>query len=333
MHRPLDNQQQRTFNISFNISLDFLCPDIAKQRTSAAISSPGRKPAGRKSRRKERQDSSAIETMIVIRIQSPIRNRKAITVSSYSTPKLAVSKCLPAPRPFIIPFPFYKNPNSQRPRHYLFGYGSLINPQSRLRTVPYPTSAIPVTVRGMQRSWSYRCPRKEYTAVGVSRVPFSNGPAFCNGVLIPIENPEIELPRLDQRECNYTRSLISLSDLEFAHSTYAKRFQLSPDALIWVYELPSNKLQHTPSPTTPIPQSYVDCILAGCLLYGATFAHQFIEQTAGWDAGTWVNDRNANEEVRRYIKCKLETRTIEPDVVDSMLKNVVPMAFDGRIEL
>ncbi|KAI8928958.1 hypothetical protein BC831DRAFT_446540, partial [Entophlyctis helioformis] len=97
--------------------------------------------------------------------------------------------------------------------HLLFGYGSLINPASRRRTFSKDTIGIPVAVRGFQRSWSYACPRRQYTAVAVERV--AGRLPITNGVLIPVPEPHIDLPRLDDRERNYSRGVIDLDDVQF----------------------------------------------------------------------------------------------------------------------
>ncbi|TPX58115.1 hypothetical protein PhCBS80983_g03369 [Powellomyces hirtus] len=258
------------------------------------------------------------------------------------------------PRPASNPEPA----THQQPRHYLFGYGSLINPQSRLRTVPTPTTAIPATVHGLQRSWSYPCPRNNYTAVGVTRIPNADNDSVvkCNGVLIPLasEDPESDLRRLDARESHYTRTQLPLSDIHINGDDSG----FDPaNAIVWVYELtpissppvatttttatsPSSSSSaspayHTPTPTIPIPQSYIDCILTGCLQYGPAFAHDFVTHTKGWESGTWINDRHADVSVRRYVRNAAvgEVDSAAPALLDKILQSIVPAAFCARLEL
>jgi len=205
-----------------------------------------------------------------------------------------------------------RNPFS-RVNHFIFSYGSLMNPQSRLRTIPSSANsfAMPVFVSGLRRSWSYNCLNR-YTAVGVDRVSDIN--SLVNGVLVPLSNPSQDLALLDKREADYIRTLVSFNDIYI--STNNKILDLIPlssipffesffeNTVIWVYENPdcyddsvdfeSNSL--VPSPSVPIPQSYIDCILQGCLLYSESFARQFISLTYGWDCaesldGSWLNDR------------------------------------------
>ncbi|KAJ3046275.1 hypothetical protein HDV00_000088 [Rhizophlyctis rosea] len=248
-------------------------------------------------------------------------------------------------------FPLY-TPPTRKVSHYLFGYGSLINPQSRLRTVPTPTTAIPVVVRGLQRAWSYNCSHSKsaYTAVGVTRV--ADRSVVTNGVLVPIEQPELELPRLDVRERYYVRELVRLQDVEFWEGGSDALVSAGHDVYVWVYTNPSpshptttpqanipisttlNRISHKPCRKSPIPQSYIDCIIAGCMMYGSEFTRQFVCSTLGWDSGVWLNDRHADESVRKYVPnvaCG-EVDVVDADVVDGLLKEVIPEAFMGRVD-
>ncbi|KAI9093000.1 hypothetical protein DFS34DRAFT_631227 [Phlyctochytrium arcticum] len=271
--------------------------------------------------------------------------------SSLSFDISQISLALPSPPPAPAPTSTSTSTATTGPAHYLFGYGSLINPQSRLRTVSSPTTAIPAVVRGLQRSWDYICPRKLYTAVGVRRLSAST--STCNGVLIPITHPETDLPSLDLREKNYRRTQISLSDLSFPFSaSSASATTLPKDAIVWVYELDSSltaQQQICCSTTTttssssssssakpiPIPQSYLDCILTGCLLYGPTFALDFLLSTTGWDSTHWINDRDALPAVQKYVRDiqRGETLCVEPHVADALLRQVVPAALAKRVQV
>lgn len=201
--------------------------------------------------------------------------------------------------------------------HYLFGYGSLINEQSRLRTFSSKNDAIPIIVKGFQRSWSYKCSKREYTAVSVSRA----GPEIeTNGVLIPLDNPLDDLMVLDNREFHYARGLVAMENVRLLHSppSYLKQHGIETDALIWVYEnrtpLHENynnnsqsldaPYSHRPCRKFPIPQSYVDCILSGCLSYGEEFARYFVKSTHGWTIDAFLNDRLSTNEYRKYTSRK-----------------------------
>lgn len=113
-------------------------------------------------------------------------------------------------------------------KNFIFGYGSLICPQSRAITAPTlsNSTAEPVVVKHIERTWS-ASPRAFYgrqahsglenntpttsvrgmTPVGVR---FRRG-AVCNGVLICVD--EEELFRFDKRELGYSRQRIDVADI------------------------------------------------------------------------------------------------------------------------
>ncbi|XJO73775.1 hypothetical protein BDV3_004702 [Batrachochytrium dendrobatidis] len=224
-------------------------------------------------------------------------------------------------------------------RHYVFGYGSLINHKSRLRTFSEPTVAFPVSVKGLRRSWSYRCSRRHYTAVAVKRC--SDPSVKTNGVLIPINHPVNDLALLDDREKDYVRSIISLDDIEF-YSESHKQQLISPTlygqrVVIWLYEDPTGHIStaktHTPCIHCPIPQSYIDCMISGCLEFGIHFAQQFVASTDGWE-GTWLDDRFASDALKKYVQRREigevlvdETRII----VDWLLESLLPYQYASRL--
>mmetsp|Transcript_2492 Transcript_2492/g.5277 ORF Transcript_2492/g.5277 Transcript_2492/m.5277 type:complete len:338 (-) Transcript_2492:121-1134(-) len=120
-------------------------------------------------------------------------------------------------------------------KNFIFGYGSLICPQSRAITAPTLQDAIaePVVIRHIERTWSARArfTKKQsrsktsndsnkppstsndrhhirgWTPMGVR---FRRG-AKCNGVLIFVD--EEELARFDVREGGYARQRIDLADI------------------------------------------------------------------------------------------------------------------------
>ncbi len=109
-------------------------------------------------------------------------------------------------------------------KNFIFGYGSLICPQSRAITAPTLNNATaePVVVSHIERTWSARVHRgrahsglkkmtpssvRGWTPVGVR---FRRG-AVCNGVLISVD--EEELFRFDEREVGYYRQRIDLADI------------------------------------------------------------------------------------------------------------------------
>ena len=216
-----------------------------------------------------------------------------------------------------------KSSQTMKTQHYLFGYGSLINQKSRQRTIPRSISAIPARVSGFVRSWSYRCPKRQYTAVSVTRL--SNLNELVNGVLVPLEIEDLKI--LDSREKNYARGIVPASQI------YTE-FNLPANAVVWIYEnhtqlavnhstssLDFNEKEtHSPSPSCPIPQSYLDCIMVGCLNIGQEFAQEFIKLTKGWCEKSYLLDRNDAE----HQKCVDGAFSISHlHMVDSLLAGVV----------
>ena len=115
------------------------------------------------------------------------------------------------------------------PRHYIFGFGSLISPESRARTGDSGAAHV-ATISGCERSWSLRVSLPPAACVnpairGVSAVsirllspPPSNSssssspsspPPTCAGVLAEVA--EAQLPNFDAREIGYKRVSIHLS--------------------------------------------------------------------------------------------------------------------------
>jgi hypothetical protein len=211
---------------------------------------------------------------------------------------------------------------------YLVGYGSLINETSRKRTIVNCTAAIPVVVESFTRSWSYKCPRRQYTAVSVTRV--ADKTARINAVLIPLHNPKDDLRLLDIREMNYSRGRINPDGVRFLDNN----IQIPKDCIVWIYENHTSISKnysttsnsqisqvHAPSKSYPIPQSYLDCILKGCLQISIEFAKMFLSSTKGWEFDCMLDDRNASHEVKKYIG---EVDDSHLDLVDHLLRESFP---------
>ena len=94
-------------------------------------------------------------------------------------------------------------------RNFVFGYGSLICPESRKITNPSlgEKDGLPVIVQDVERVWSART-TSGYTAMGVR---FKQGES-CTGVLIEVT--AAELADLDRREAAYDRRPIQLDNID-----------------------------------------------------------------------------------------------------------------------
>jgi hypothetical protein len=189
--------------------------------------------------------------------------------------------------------------------NYVFGYGSLINPESRART-GYTGTTTPVLVGGFQRAWNFVYPESQMTALGV--IPQEK--ATTNGVLVAIS--EAELPLFDKRESGYKRVVVRRADITGLNGEQV------PDGTFWLY-VPTNP--GFPSIDCPIAQSYVDVVLKGCLELGERFAAQFVRTTTNWEY-PWIDDRSAP----RYVRAM---QTVPPHVsmkIDKILvQNDVPL--------
>ncbi|MCZ2721875.1 gamma-glutamylcyclotransferase [Marinomonas sp. 15G1-11] len=165
---------------------------------------------------------------------------------------------------------------SAQNRHFIVGYGSLINSSSRAKTGE--TGHVwSIKIAGFERHWSIMS--SEFGMSSVAVIPKLG--AYCNGVLIEIS--EEEIPAFDKREQGYKRTQIDPQQL----SAYDD--EVLPTGTVWIYH--SHEIT-SPNVTCPITLSYADVILAGCLEHGATFVEDFLQHTRGWE-NTVLNDRRA----------------------------------------
>lgn len=191
-------------------------------------------------------------------------------------------------------------------KHFILGYGSLIN--SRSRAVTGRTGeVIPVKVTGFKRYWSVMSPDFGMSSVAV----VAQEDAACNGVLVEV--PAEELPSFDQREAGYQRVEIPAERMH----TYCGR-EL-PEGQIWIYQ--ANRIVN-PTSVCPIALSYADVILAGCFEHGETFAYEFLEQTYGWHHPL-VNDRQQP----RYPRVQPELHE-DIDKLNTMVAKVAKLSTD-----
>lgn len=192
-------------------------------------------------------------------------------------------------------------------QNYIFGYGSLISSESRLKTGESGKTTI-CYARGIKRSWNFVVPRDNNTALGA----VYDEEAECNGVLIPI--PEIELPKYDAREVGYSRQLIESDAIRLTNNHDV------PPA-IWVYLL---NTPGQPSSENPIIQSYLDVVLTGCFeVGGEQLARDFIALTHGWSVN-WINDRQNPRYPRAMENVFLKNE------IDEILNQTIPEYFNKR---
>ncbi|MFM2589028.1 gamma-glutamylcyclotransferase family protein [Vibrio sp. TBV020] len=148
--------------------------------------------------------------------------------------------------------------------HYIFGYGSLMNSASR-RLTGQTSQAEPATVTGLKRYWG-----KVDDSYILSPLVVDKGHGKVNGVLLAVSDKGLE--EFDVRERGYHRILIESNDIK-------SLVQFDQNDRVWVYVKDSPE---PPCSLSPIMQTYVDTVLAGCLEISEQFAKEFIEHTIGW---------------------------------------------------
>ncbi len=113
----------------------------------------------------------------------------------------------------------------------------------------------------------------------LSPLVVNEGEGQVNGVLLEVNHQA--LTEFDRRERGYHRIQIRPEQIETDIS-------FNPDHEIWVY-VKSDPLP--PCTLSPIMQSYVDTVLAGCLEVSHAFAEHFVRHTIGWQHAK-ENDRH-----------------------------------------
>jgi hypothetical protein len=169
---------------------------------------------------------------------------------------------------------------------YIFGYGSLIDRQSRTATWPSAQFASPAVVRGIARGWFDQTDVPSWSPTYLGGV--ADDGAECNGVIFRVTPAEFD--SYTQRETGYKPTEIDPSQITMLDGSLA-----APDGDIGYF---ANTRKDFPSAARPIVQSYVDVCLDGCLEIEATyprakranFAERFVRTTSNWGP-PWINDR------------------------------------------
>jgi hypothetical protein len=201
---------------------------------------------------------------------------------------------------------------------YIFGYGSLIEHGSRLKSTPSALYVLPAKVHGYARGWWHRIGGIGFSTTFLGAIPERS--SFINGVIYSVNTEELEAT--DKREIGYERKDIA-SQLEILSG------DSKPEGEIYIY---LDKFEEGPTRDFPIAQSYVDICLTGCLQIekgfdgfpGAEdFAADFIKATQEWST-YWENDR-------MYPRRSSFTVPNAPKI-DKLLKEHLPDLF-SKIQL
>ena len=173
---------------------------------------------------------------------------------------------------------------------FIFGYGSLVNRQSRASSSTPDTfmhDAIPATVvpsdrLSLRRMWNFRSAKGGFTALGLRIMDTKEDGIPINGVIYPVATAD--LPELKRREVGYDMHELSRLDVVM------DGWQVLPnDARIYVF-VPQPRFDALPDAEFPMLQSYIDICILGFLDYGKDYARRFIESTDGW-SHHWLDDR------------------------------------------
>src|SRR5262245_9600197 len=136
---------------------------------------------------------------------------------------------------------------------YVFGYGSLLERESRTRTNPEALGAWPARVTGYQRGWFHRfgdSVGSTWTYLGAEP---ANGQTI-NGVVYAVK--DIEATK--QRETGYTA--VRRTADEFAMLDGSGPLKVGGDVNVSIFVSNPESISKTraPTPTCPMVQSYVD---------------------------------------------------------------------------
>lgn len=181
--------------------------------------------------------------------------------------------------------------------HYIVGYGSLINAESKNRTYPETGLNIPVKVSGFRRTWTAR----GYSNASLSTTYLGveiNKDSYLNGVIFTVPNA-VALQKYDERERYYCRVKVPSEDITVLKGNISDNGTFPPQSELnksefWIYVTIPHFSEY-PDEKYPIVQSYVDIFLAGCIQmekkYGLqNFSDECVTKTEGWQY-PWVNDR------------------------------------------
>lgn len=200
---------------------------------------------------------------------------------------------------------YWNHTKKDLPKNFIFGFGSIVNDESRLSTVKDAGDPIPVRISpdfGYRRVWNFQSPTAKLTALGLEKVTDPSKLSTINGIIYPLISDggvsEIDqIKSFDEREEGYIRMKVPsemiqvtswqcLPDHEFTTWIYVPLGK--PDPISGVREAGKNLFP--PDKYYPILQSYVDVVVVGFLKYGIDYAVEFLYTTSCWSR-FWLNDR------------------------------------------
>ncbi|MEP3280018.1 MAG: gamma-glutamylcyclotransferase family protein [Stappiaceae bacterium] len=189
-------------------------------------------------------------------------------------------------------------------RFCYFGYGSLVNGQTR----PATSSASAGILRGWKRQWRIAGQTPRGKICTLTAVP--DATSSIRGVLV--EEELKELADLDKREWRYNRHDFQTSDF----SPDGADFNAARHQSAYIYSAKEDQYRWGDE-DHPILQSYVDCVLKGFHdLWGELGVRHFVEETEGWHV-PMLSDRH-NPVYPRAAKLTAQ----ESDFFDTALREI-----------
>lgn len=112
-------------------------------------------------------------------------------------------------------------------QQYIFGYGSLIEQASRMRTTPAAMYVLPARVRAYARGWWAHTGAIGFTTTFVGAIPEKS--SSVNGVIYTVSEQELKAD--DEREQGYKRVDVTNSIEILSGSTPGS----APKGKVWIY--------------------------------------------------------------------------------------------------
>lgn len=164
-------------------------------------------------------------------------------------------------------------------KKYIFGYGSLVNNESRILTIKRHTEPIKVIIDsnfGYIRKWNYYNEDKNIIALGLEK---QNNSDNINGILFDVYDDEIAL--LDKREIGYEKIIIPPN---FINILSKDKLQNMDNSIVYTY-IPTTDFIIDPNniKKNKLNEVYLNKCIKGFLSYGYAFYESFINTTYNWN--------------------------------------------------
>jgi len=225
---------------------------------------------------------------------------------------------------------------------------------------------LPVSIYNLKRSWSVRYSFKSTsssavegsTVLGVQRCDKNDNSHTCSGILIEVTQEELQ--QFDIREEGYQRYPVNIQDIFpysfqqeqqqeqegkdhpvllqanqkrdqwMRHSTTMKDDNGDDCTIhVWVYLIDDGILSNE---YYPIPQSYVDVVLKGCLHISQDFAKLFLLTTHGWPTADHQQPHSLMDDRHDPLYCRADQLWSKTNahMLDTLLQQYHPHAIQKR---